>query len=152
MRLSRWQSFRPGATVEALQQFQQEMSHLFDRWGDRGGRTSGRFAAFPQVNVWEEPESLVLQAELPGVEAKDLELMVTGGNQLSIKGSRKQPEPAKGVWHRQERAFGNFSRNLELPFAVDAEKIDAQIENGVLTVKLSKHASTKPRKISVKGE
>jgi HSP20 family protein len=56
------------------------------------------------------------------------------------------------VWHRQERGFGKFARSLTLPFNVNADKVDAKFENGVLLVKLPKHESARPRKITVKGE
>ena len=72
------------------------------------------------------------------------------GNQLTIKGDRKSAVPEKGVRHRQERGFGNFVRVLALPFAVDADKVEARFENGVLQIKLAKHESAKPRKIHVK--
>jgi HSP20 family protein len=83
---------------------------------------------------------------------KDLEIYVTGGNQLIVKGERKPCLPEKGVWHRQERAFGAFHRSLTLPFAVDADKVEARLENGVLRLQLTKHESAKPRKIPVKAE
>ena len=59
--------------------------------------------------------------------------------------------PEKGVWHRQERGFGAFTRQLALPFPVDADNVDARFENGVLLVKLAKHEAAKPRKIVVKS-
>jgi HSP20 family protein len=104
------------------------------------------------LNVWEEKDNVLVEAELPGLDLKDLEIYVTGGNQLTIKGQRKPNVPEKGVWHRQERQFGTFSRSLTLPFPVDAEKVDAKLENGVLQVRLAKHESAKPRKIPVKAE
>ena len=82
----------------------------------------------------------------------DLEITVVGGNQLTVKGERRPLTPEKGVWHRQERAFGPFSRTLALPFHVDPERVEARLENGVLTVKLAKHESARPRKIVVKAE
>jgi HSP20 family protein len=86
------------------------------------------------------------------LDLKDMELHVTGNNQLTIKGERKAKLPEKSIWHRQERGFGSFTRVLTLPFDVDAGKVDARFENGILTVKLAKHASAKPRKITVKAE
>src|SRR5262245_23670743 len=92
------------------------------------------------------------EAELPGVELKDLEIHVTGGKELTLKGERRPVAPEGGVWHRQERAFGAFTRTLTLPFAVDPDKVEARLENGVLTIQLAKHESAKPRKIAVKAE
>ena len=98
-----------------------------------------------------QPLCLPIDRELVGLNLADLEIFVTGSNQLTIKGERKQSVPEKGVRHRQERGFGNFVRVLALPFAVDAEKVEAKFENGVLQIKLAKHESAKPRKIHVKA-
>jgi HSP20 family protein len=146
MKLSRWQPFQP--VWNQLRQLQSEMNRLFDRWGD-GGRAP---AAFPPVNVWEEGEAVFVEAELPGMGQNDLEVYVTGGNQLTLKGERKPLVPEKIVCHRQERGFGNFVRVLTLPFPVDPNQVDARFENGVLRLKLTKHESAKPRKITVKAE
>jgi len=148
MRSSRWQSFNP--VWNPFQQFQDEMNRLFDRWGN-GGAFAGP-SGFPTLNVWEAGEEIFVEAELPGLDLKDLEIYVTGGNQLVIKGERKPCVPEKGVWHRQERVFGAFNRALTLPFPVDADKVDARLENGVLQLKLTKHESARPRKIPVKAE
>ncbi len=149
MRSSRWQSFTP--MWDQLQQFQNEMNRLFDRWNDGGARAGG-VATFPAVNVWEEGDEVLVEAELPGLDLKALEIYVSGGNQLTVKGERKPGKAEKGVWHRQERAYGHFTRSLTLPFPVDADKVDARLENGVLLVRLAKHESARPRKIQVKAE
>jgi HSP20 family protein len=151
MRLSRWQSFNP--VWNQLNQLQSEMNQLFDRWGNDGGRfLNNLVGAYPPVNVWEDADAVHVEAELPGLNLNDLEIYVTGGNQLTIKGERKQQVAEKCVRHREERAFGAFSRVLTLPFPVDADKVEARFENGVLLVKLPKHEAAKPRKITVKAE
>jgi len=134
-----------------LQQMQGELNRLFNRWGDDGGRYQS-WTSYPPVNVWEEGDSLHIEAELPGLKLADLEIFVTGNNQLTLKGERKAELPEKSVRHRQERGFGKFVRVLTLPFAVDANNVDARFEQGVLQVKLAKHESAKARKIVVKGE
>jgi len=149
MRLTRWQSV---PVWNQLQQLQTEMNRVFERWGENGGRMLGLNVSYPAVNVWEDADTVCVEAELPGLDLKDLEIYVTGGNQLTLKGERKQPTPEKGVWHRQERGFGQFTRVLTLPYPVDADKVDARFDNGVLLVKLAKHESAKPRKIAVKSE
>src|SRR4051794_34557446 len=142
MRATRWQTFNP--VLDQLGQLQSEMNQLFHRWGNNGGDWSQGFApAYPAVNVWEQDDSVFVEAELPGLEQKDLEIFVTGGNQLTLKGERKVEVAEQGVWHRQERSVGSFTRNLTLPFAVDADKVEARFENGVLLVKLAKHESAK---------
>ncbi len=154
--VSRWQSLSPlwnqvqgGSAWSQLQQLQREMNRLFDRWGD-GGVTGS--VSFPAVNVWEQADAIHLEAELPGVSQQDLEVFVTGGNQLTIKGERKVEKLEKAVWHRQERGYGTFVRVLNLPFDVDREKVEARLENGILHVRLAKHEAAKPRKITVKSE
>jgi HSP20 family protein len=150
MTTSRWQTANP--VWNQLHQLQQEMNRLFSRWGEDGGRWSSLAGGYPAVNVWEDADKVFVEAELPGLDLKDLEIYVTGGNQLTVKGERKPNVPEKGLWHRQERGFGKFARSLTLPFNVDADKVDARFENGVLLVTLPKHESAKPRKINIKGE
>ena len=147
MRASRWQAFNP--LWNTLQNFQGEMNRLFDRYNEPFDGP----AAFPPLNVWEEDDHLFVEAELPGLDKDALEVFVRGGNQLSLKGVRKAPAaPKKGLWHRQERGHGAFERVLTLPYPVDADKVDARFEHGVLTLKLAKHESARPRKIPVTGE
>lgn len=123
------------------------MNRLFDRWG----HSPFNVGEFPAVNLWEENDALVIEAELPGLELQDLEIFVTGHNQFTIKGERKAPNVDKGVPHRQERAFGKFTRTVTLPFAVDENAVEATFEHGVLRVRLPKHEAAKPRKIEIKA-
>jgi HSP20 family protein len=147
MRQTRWQPFGP--FWDQVQQLQTEMNRLFDRWSDSGRQ--GFTTSFPALNVWENADTVFIEAELPGLDPKDIEIHVTGGNQLTLKGERKPNVPENAVVHRQERGFGSFVRTLTLPFDVNADKVDARFENGVLLVKLAKHEAAKPRKIQVKG-
>jgi HSP20 family protein len=132
-----------------LQNLQQEVNRIFERWTGPTGRLPG---GYPAVNVWEDGDQIFVEAEMPGIKHEDLEILVTGENQVTIKGERQVSAPEKGMWHRQERGAGSFSRTLTLPFEVDRDRVEARLENGVLTVTLAKHVSAKPRKISVKGE
>jgi len=145
---TRWQPAH--SVINQVQQLQQEMNRLFGRLGENGARALG-LTAYPAVNLWEDTEQIFVEAELPGLELKDLEIYVSG-DQLTIKGERKATVVEKGIWHRQERSVGSFVRALTLPTHVDADKVDARLENGVLLVKLPKNESAKPRKIMVKGE
>jgi len=129
-----------------LHQFQNEMNRLFSAY-DAGQEP----AAFPPMNAWEDGDRVVVEVEVPGLTLNDLELFVTGGNQVTLKGTRKAPAVEKGVWHRQERPAGTFTRTLTLPFPVDADNVEAALADGVLTLRLTKHASALPRKIAVKG-
>jgi HSP20 family protein len=83
---------------------------------------------------------------------EDLEIFVTGEDQLSLKGKRLPQGPEKAVWHRQERGFGTFEREIALPVPVNANQVDARFEDGVLRIKLAKSEAAKPRKIAIKAE
>ena len=85
------------------------------------------------------------------MEIGDLEITVTGGNQLSIKGERNPPNIEQGVWHRQERGYGKFSRLLTLPCEVKTDQVEAEFKDGVLTIKLPKSEAAKPKPAGHQG-
>jgi HSP20 family protein len=104
---------------------------------------------FPLVNVTQDSDNFYVRAELPGVRANELEVSAVG-SKLCISGSRALPEEEGGVsYHRREREGGNFSRSIELPSPFDRDRVEAQYENGLLTVTLPLAAETKPRQIPV---
>ena len=128
-----------------LRSLQREMNRLFD--GYDGGTTVSRF---PALNVWGNSDRVVVMAELPGLDAKDLDISVVN-NQLTIKGERKSDKPAEdAVCHRRERDYGKFVRTVRLPFAVENGKVSAKYENGVLSVSMPRHEATKPKRIEIK--
>jgi HSP20 family protein len=135
-----------------LRRLQQEMDELFGRWGMRFPKWPALAVSYPPVNVWEDNDFVYAEAELPGLKLADLEISVTGDNELILKGKREAVVPEKVEWHRQERGFGSFERALRLPVAVDANKIEARLENGVLTIQMAKRPEVKPRRIPVKAE
>ena len=143
MVLTRFSPFAP-AMWNQFDQLQSEVNRLFQRY-DRAEP-----AVFPPLNVWEQDDVYHVEAELPGVELADLDITVTGPNQLTIKGQRKPAAPEGGAAHRQERVFGAFARTVTMPVQIDADKVDARFENGVLKLALPKHEAAKPRKIIVK--
>jgi HSP20 family protein len=106
--------------------------------------------AFPGVNLWEEGDTAYLEAELPGLSMSDLEMYVVGKT-LTLSGERKISPPENAAYHRRERTAGKFERTLTLPWDIDAAKVEAKLQDGVLTVKLPKAESAKPRKIVVQG-
>jgi HSP20 family protein len=132
-----------------MNRLHEEMNRLFGRYAN--GSREFAHSNYPPLNLWEDDNNLYVEAELPGFQLDDLEMYVTGENQLSIKGRRKQPELENGAWHRQERGYGAFSRLMELPGAVDSEKVSAEFQNGVLTITLPKKEEAKPRRIEVKA-
>src|SRR5437870_316212 len=103
----------------------------------------------PLVDVFEDADGITLKAELPEVDAKDVDIQVEG-NTLTLRGERKlEKEDKRDGYHRIERTFGAFSRTFTLPNTVDVEHITAESKDGVLRVFLPKKAETKPRQIKV---
>jgi HSP20 family protein len=131
-----------------VRRLRDEMNRMFSTFGQQW---PGLGFGYPPLNVWQDADNLYAEAELPGIDMSDLEIYVTGGDQLSIKGERK-PVNKDGVWLRRERAFDKFSRVLTLPVEVDADKVHARLSNGVLTLTLPKSEAAKPKKIAVKAE
>ena len=144
--LTRWQPL-PDMWTE-MSRLQDEMNRLFSRWGGNGPRRLAQ-DVYPLLNLWEDDQHVYVEAELPGLDLDSLEIFVHGGNQLSLKGQRKEPVDRKGVWHRRERGYGPFSRVFELPYDVDADRVQAELKNGVLLLTLPKREELKPRRIEV---
>lgn len=136
--------------LSQMNRLRQEMDRLFDQWGENRWQQFSQ-GGFPPLNLWEDDEQLYVEAELPGLELKDLEITVAGGNQLHIKGERRAPEHQGGSWYRRERAFGPFERVILLPNEVDSERVSAEFKNGVLMVTLARREEAKPRRITVKS-
>ncbi len=103
----------------------------------------------PNVDIYETGEELVLKADVPDVDLKDIDVRVENQT-LTVSGERKfqQQESGKG-YHRIERSYGNFVRSFAVPNSFDTEKIGATYKNGVLTVSLPKKEAAKPRQIKV---
>src|SRR4051794_34343445 len=111
--------FHP-AVLNEWNRLQNEMTRL---WGDLAQTARpGLALSFPPVNLWEDKDSLYVEAELPGLTHDDVEIFVEG-DKLTIRGERK-PLAEDGRWHRQERGFGKFQRIFTLPAPVEADKIE----------------------------
>lgn len=106
---------------------------------------------FPAVNIWQGADSAAVTAELPGVAPDDLDISVRN-NVLTISGERKAPGTDENTgWLRRERAYGRFSRVVQLPFRVDPDRVEARFDNGVLQVELHRPEEDKPRRIQIKS-
>jgi HSP20 family protein len=175
-------TFRPGFALP-LEELRDELDRLWTSltaapplhgWGMRAN------GAFPAVNVRESGDAVTIEAEVPGLDAADVEISVTGeelvlkGSRPSLEGSRpssegSQPGPESGqpagesrgdgepaaetkvTWHRQERGSGAFERRIPLPVAVDAARVEARLVNGVLTVTCPKAPEAQPRRVAVRS-
>jgi len=106
----------------------------------------------PLLNIWQDENAVYAEIDLPGIDPAKVEITITEGNQLTVQGERMPPTFPGAAWVRQERPFGKFARVVGLPTLVNAEKVEAKYESGVLRLTLPKHEAAKPRKIVVKGE
>ncbi len=126
-----------------LHRFNRDLNHVLRRF-ERADASDHLL-----INVWANEEGATLTTELPGIAAKDIDISVSGDT-IVIAGERKQEKVAEGqVLHRQERRFGAFKRSIKLPFRVDADKVQAKYELGVLAITVSKSAEDQPRSIPV---
>jgi HSP20 family protein len=105
---------------------------------------------FPLVNLWLGENSVVVTAELPGVEPGAVDISLEN-DVLTLRGERKPDTPDSANWHRRERAYGRFTRAVQLPFRVDPDKVQARFSDGVLEIELTRPEADKPRKITVQA-
>ncbi len=103
----------------------------------------------PALNVVEDGDSIVIEAEVPGLKSGDVEVSFESG-ELTLKGEKKFEAKENAPVHRRERVYGAFTRTLTLPWEITADKITAEMKDGVLTVVLPKAEVAKPRKVAVK--
>jgi HSP20 family protein len=106
---------------------------------------------YPRINLSEDEESYYIEAVVPGIDPKDLDLNLMQGT-LTLSGERQADEQNGYTWHRHERGAGKFMRTIELPNSVDGAKVDAEYRNGVLLITMPKQQSAKPKKISVRAK
>ncbi|MEJ2696342.1 MAG: Hsp20/alpha crystallin family protein [Candidatus Sulfobium sp.] len=116
----------------------------------RAGAPSER--EFPAANLWVASEGATATMEIAGMDAKDIDISVAGKS-ITVQASRRPEETKEDEqFHRRERWYGRFSRSLELPFNVDADKVKARYVNGVLSLDLPRAEAERPRKIEIKSE
>ena len=131
-----------------LARMQQEFDQLLR--GDTGARTAT--GDFPAVNIWSDQEQGLLTAELPGIDPDKLEITVKD-DAVTVRGNRQAETLKKGeTWVRRERGEGAFARTFRLPFQVDADKVKADYQKGILQLTLPRAEEDKPRQIKVKAE
>ena len=147
MTIVRWEPFR------GLLNLQERMNRLFEesaRGMNRGQEEDWAVGAWaPAVDIYEKGSDLVLKAELPGVDPKDVDIRIEN-NVLMLKGERKfEDETKREDYHRVERAYGSFTRAFTLPSTVDTSKVKAEYKDGVLRITLPKREEAKPKQIQV---
>jgi HSP20 family protein len=141
--LSRFEPFR------GVSSLQDQINRVFNDVFERAGDESSLASWAPAVDILETEHELIVQADLPDVNPKDLDIRVEN-NILTIRGERKfEKKVSEDKYLRVERAFGSFSRSFSLANTVNAEAIKADYQNGVLTLAIPKREEAKPKQIKV---
>ena len=141
--LTRFEPFRGASTL------QDQINHLFGDVFERAADESNLTAWAPAVDIFETEHELVVKADLPDVDPKDLDIRVEN-NILTIRGERKfEKKVNEDQYLRVERAYGAFTRSFSLASTVNSEAIKADYQNGVLTLTIPKREEAKPKQIKV---
>jgi HSP20 family protein len=140
----------PGRRENPLAFLQQEIEHLFDGFSRNFSPFGMAHSTVPRMDVSETDKTIEVAAEVPGLEAKDIQLGLTD-NVLTVRGEKKsEREEKQKDYHLLERSFGSFSRSVQLPEGVKAEDISAEIAKGVLKVTVKKPALKQSKRIEIK--
>jgi HSP20 family protein len=143
--ITRWDPFREFVTL------QDRMNRLLrDSYGNESREEALTTTTFaPPVDVYEDEHNVTLKIEVPGIEEKDIDVRIEN-NTLTVHGERKfEKEEKEENYRRVERQYGSFTRTFTLPTTVDADKVQADYEKGVLKIQLPKKAEAKPKQIKV---
>lgn len=141
---SLWRVRRFADTMPEMLQLQRDMNRLFSNMGQKSPQE------YPAVNIWEKDGKAVVTAELPGIDPEKLDISVSGET-VTIAGTALQETFAEDqTYLRQERGIGNFKRNIQLPFQIDAQAVEARYEKGILMITLPRAKEDLPKKIKIK--
>ncbi len=144
MAITRWDPYRE---VVALQN---RVNSLFRDMNGGGDDPVAASSFVPAVDIYEDPQKVVLKLEVPGIDQKDLDVRVEN-HTLTVKGERKfEAEEKEENFHRIERRYGSFYRAFTLPNTVDTENVSASYNAGVLKLELKKKAEAQPKLIEIK--
>lgn len=148
MTLVRWQPQRMGFPMGHAHHFHRNMSDFFNDFFNSEEDYEARWA--PKVDVVELKDQFEVSAELPGIDREKVKLELNE-NVLTISGEKSQEnEGTDRNIHFKERSYGSFHRSFQIPAHIDANKIEAEFENGILKVKLPKSEESKPKMIDIK--
>ena len=145
MPIVRWEPYRDLMTTQ--REFDRLFKEAFTPFNGEGELSTRTWA--PPVDIYETENDIVLKAELPGMDPKDVEVKVED-NTLYLKGERKfEKEVMNENYHRVERSYGSFARSFSLPNSISAEKVKAEFKDGLLTLTLPKREEAKPKTIKI---
>lgn len=139
-------TMRVRSPFQELERMRRQLDTLFEEGASPQRMTAG---VYPLINLTEDQGNYYIRAELPGVKASELDIQASVNN-LAITGERKITEEEGARYHRKEREAGKFSRIIGLPGDIDADKVDARLEDGILTVVVPKAEAAKPKQITVR--
>jgi HSP20 family protein len=133
-----------------LRTMQDQMNRMLDMaWNREFGEELKEGMWQPPVDIYEDEHSVIIKAEVPDVEQKDIEVKIENGT-LTLRGERKHSSDIrKENYYRVERYFGQFQRSFSLPQTIDQDKVQATCDKGILTITLPKREETKPKPISI---
>jgi len=145
MAIVRWEPFRD--LLATQDRFNRLFNETFARAFGNDELTSRSWA--PPVDIYETDNNIVLKAEMPGVDPKDVEVRVED-NTLYLKGERKfEKETKEDNYHRIERSYGSFAGSFALPGSIDSDKVEANFKDGLLTLTMPKREEAKPKTIKI---
>jgi HSP20 family protein len=140
---SLWRIKRFSDTMPEMLHLQREMNRLFSNVGQKSPQD------YPAVNIWEKNGTAVVTAELPGIDPEKMDISVLGDT-VTLSGTALQETFTHGeTYLRQERGIGSFKRNIQLPFQVNGQLVEAKYEKGILTVTLPRIKEDLPKKIKI---
>lgn len=128
-----------------MRRLQDEVNRLFSSY------QLAPSVSFPTVNAYANEDGIALAAQLPGVEQDDLEISVFRDT-LTLRGRRQPEATERQTYHRRERGYGEFVRNISLPFSVDPDRVEATVQDGVLRISLHRPEQDKPKRIKVSAQ
>lgn len=141
---SLWRVRKLSGVMPEMLQLQREMNRLFSSIGEKSPQD------YPAINIWEKDQTAIVTAELPGIDPEKMDISVAG-DILTIAATQAGESLAEGqIYLRQERGMGNFKRNVQLPFPVNAQAVEAKYEKGVMIITLPRIAEDQPKKIKIK--
>ena len=151
--LTTWKPLRDLEPFRDFERMRGDMDRLWDSFFQRGVRRTDDDAEWlPSLDVAETKDEIVVKAEVPGMDPKDIDISLSDGL-LTIKGEKKQEREEKEEdYHLVERSYGTFTRSIRLPKEVRRDKISASYKNGVLKVTLPKSEEAKQKEIKIKVE
>ena len=156
MVLERWRPSKgviPWQPLRAMEEAERRFDEMFGRWPSVWRRLPLEERGWaPALDVFEKEDKFVVKAEIPGMKMEDIDVSVVGDT-LTIKGEKtSESEVKEDDYYCCERSYGKFHRSIALPSSVDATKIDADYEDGILEVSLPKAPEVKPKKITISAK